>query len=189
MRAIFNTLGVSLIALATIAASPVCANLILPTGTDPSADVIFTFDFTSVTPGPPYVEVFYFATFDPTHASGAYVVDEFGDLSGGTIVTSFANSATFPLMQGLSFDPRILDGQFSLGFRATPGSRAEFADTDSFGIALVCDTAIPPHCNVVQGPDIPGRPLTTGVSEPATLALLGIGFAAITFSRRRSPST
>ena len=175
---------IHLAALAVIATSPVSASVSLPTGSDPSSDLLINFDFTSVTPlGPPYVDVIYFVTLDPTNASGTVAVDLFGDLNGGDLLASFTTSP--PLFDNASTDGRIGDGLFSLGVRATPGSVGAFVEADAFGIKLICDNSLPPNCSTVQGPDIAGELVRTSAPEPATLALFGIGLAGLGFSRRR----
>ncbi len=112
------------------------------------------------------------------------MVDLFGELNGGDLQASF--TAFPPLFDGDSGGVGG-DGLFSLGVRATPGSSGVFVGADAFGIALECDTAIPPNCTTVQGPDIAGTVVTAPLSipEPTTMTLLAIGFAGIAFLRRK----
>ena len=176
---------IGIVAVALTLATSASANLTLPIGSDSSSDLVFNFDFTSVTPSPPYVDVIFFVTLDPTNAIGSVVIDLFGDLNGGTLLASYPTFAANVAFTQFSGDPRIEDGLFSIGLRATPGSFAQSGAPDAIAIALVCDSNAPFNCHTEQTSSVSGEIVQTSVPEPATLALFALGLTGLASTRRR----
>ena len=102
------------------------------------------------------------------------------------IYSSVPGFATNPLFTGtLTGYLATLDGLFSIGLRATPGSVANFPSIDAQGTLLICDTQPIPNCHTEQTDFVEGQiSQITPAPEPGTLALIAIAVAGIAGARR-----
>ncbi|HEY2864660.1 MAG TPA: PEP-CTERM sorting domain-containing protein [Casimicrobiaceae bacterium] len=173
---------------ALIQAQPALATTVpLVVGTA-SDDVIVNFDFSSEATPPPYSNtILAFFQLDVSAAPADVVFDFYDGLNGASFLGS--DTTTLPTVASWSagagcpsataFCAGVLDGTFSIGLHLTAGA-ADFSDLPSAPIALAFNFGSE---DIIAGVD--GTLGTRALPEPVTLALLGIGLAAIAAGRRR----
>jgi hypothetical protein len=167
------------------------ASFVLPSGSSPSDDLIFNFDFSSPPASPPpghYFQIFFASVFPPTPA-GTVVVDVFDDLNGVGLHQSFTAGTFQIVIDGTVSGPGVDDGLFSLGFRATSGSALLSDAPFAYAFASICDlTLSPPRCDTVLTQNVTGRLQSSdgSVPEPGSVALLGIAAAAFSLRRKNT---
>jgi hypothetical protein len=147
--------------------------------------VVYNFNFTGQTPGPPYGTYVYLDyevnNLVPSPGSVA-TIDIFTGLNAsGSLYFSgdlaFLSGLSFPSIINMS-DPGVLDGVFSIRWTVKSG---EFEILDTLALAYNGDP-------LSNGPvaRVPGT--VSSVPEPSTLATLGTGLIAfLAFTRRRVP--
>jgi hypothetical protein len=172
-------LATLIVGLAAIASPAVQA---FPITTIAAGDtVIFNFDFSGSTPPPPYVGGFTrFITYTRTGApvasfefrgglNGAGPLIEFYD----NVVIPASNLDLGPVASNPNYDT-YLDGNYSVVVKGL---------VSTFDFALVFGYAGITSLDQVRIEATIGSPVA--VPEPGTLALLCLGFASLTMSRRR----
>ncbi len=183
-----RVLGVGLAFLFAAVAAPALATTVpLVVGTDLD-DVIINFDFSSAPTPPPYTgTMLSFFHLDVSAAPANVVFDFYDGLNGSGLLGS--QTTTLPSTgsweagadcpSATSYCAGVLDGIFSIGLHLTAGA-AGFSDSPIAPTSSAFDAGIEDAVAEVNG-----TLGTRSVPEPATIALLGVGMAAIGFAKRR----
>lgn len=135
--------------------------ILVPEGQDPSDDLIFNFDFTGVTPSPPYPFIAVDYPYTGLDAGEEIWADVFDELNGGGSRSFFVSGAVgFGLPS--TTNPGVTDGMFSVGFHITGGT------------ALLVDapTAYAASAGVRVTPLVVGQLAGAQLLEPGVLVLL-----------------
>lgn len=183
-----RVLGVGLAFLFAAVAAPALATtvpLVVGTGLD---DVIINFDFSSAPTPPPYTgTMLSFFHLDVSAAPANVVFDFYDGLNGSGLLGSQTNTlpstgsweAGADCPSATPYCTGVLDGIFSIGLHLTVGA-ADFSDSPIAPTSSAFDAGIEDAVAEVNG-----TLGTRSVPEPATIALLGVGMAAIGFAKRR----
>lgn len=173
---------ISIVALgATIAiALPSIANAgLLPNSK--ASELILNFDMSAEMVGPSYQNLGLTAFFSHSISNGSLGYDLFGNLNGQDLVSG-ATSSFFQPLAVFSFasstDSRILDGVFSVGLYDLSGS----IDVD-YVVAQGYKNNFTVASGLVRGA---APAISNDVPEPATIAIVGVGLAALVLQRRRN---
>ena len=143
----------------------------VPVGVGPADDLIVSFYYVGLL-DLPFVSVSIDLGFSGWEAGEAITFDFFNDQVGlGGLNRSQIESGGIVNLTFITTDPNFVDGAFSVGMRLSSGS------ADLISATSTEDTTFPPV--TVDGffSSIPAIP------EPGTVALVGLGLAALAFLR------